>query len=173
MEGEIRDIFKDGISKGFGKLTFLLKINGDYDPYIPITEQLMLKIFDGKKTFLPIKEIEDIGIVFNSEEIRNFGNFWVELANYFDKDIQKKIEEAKLQAEKLKQINETKYPRSNIRIVLDIIEELKEKIGKNIPIEEILNKTKEEGIENLQDILKIMKNEGLIFEAKENVYQMV
>jgi len=67
----------------------------------------------------------------------------------------------------------TSSQRSKIRIVLDIIEELTGSIGKNVPIEEIIRKGKEQGVERTEDIIKRMKEEGLIFEPKPKVIQKV
>lgn len=67
----------------------------------------------------------------------------------------------------------TSDQRSKIRIVLDIIEELSTAIGKNIPVEEIFRRAKEEGVERPDDIIKRMKTEGLIFEPRPNIIQKV
>ena len=57
--------------------------------------------------------------------------------------------------------------------MLDVIEELHAAIGKNIPVEEILRRAKEQGVERPEDIIKRMKEEGLIFEPKPRVIQKV
>jgi len=67
----------------------------------------------------------------------------------------------------------TSSQRSKIRIVLDVIEELSNVIGKNVPIEEIIKKGKEQGVERTEDIIKKMKEEGLIFEPKPRVIQKI
>jgi len=67
----------------------------------------------------------------------------------------------------------TSAQRSKIRIVLDVIGELHAAIGKNIPVEEIYRKAKEQGVERPEDIIKKMKEEGLIFEPKPRVIQKV
>ncbi len=67
----------------------------------------------------------------------------------------------------------TSAQRSKIRIVLDIIEELHGVIGKNIPVEEILRRAREQGVERPEDIIKRMKEEGLIFDPEPNVIQKV
>jgi len=67
----------------------------------------------------------------------------------------------------------TSSQRSKIRIILDIIEELTEAIGKNVPVEEVIRKGKEQGVERTEDIIKRMKEEGLIFEPKPRVIQKI
>ncbi|MBD3155684.1 MAG: AAA family ATPase [Candidatus Aenigmarchaeota archaeon] len=67
----------------------------------------------------------------------------------------------------------TSSQRSKIRIMLDVIDELHANIGKNIPLEEIIRRAKEEGVERPEDILKKMKEEGLVFEPKPRVIQKV
>ncbi|HDD71559.1 MAG TPA: hypothetical protein ENF99_01055 [Candidatus Aenigmarchaeota archaeon] len=63
--------------------------------------------------------------------------------------------------------------RSKIRIVLDVIEELSQTYGKSIPVEEIIRKAKESGVENAEDIIKSMKNEGVIFEPSPGFIQKI
>ena len=67
----------------------------------------------------------------------------------------------------------TSSQRSKIRIVLDVIEELTKIIGKTIPVEEIARRAREEGVENIDEILKGMKNEGLVFEPRPNFIQKI
>jgi replicative DNA helicase Mcm len=67
----------------------------------------------------------------------------------------------------------TSAQRSKIRIVLDIIEDLTNNIGKNIPTEEVIKRAKEEGVERPDDIIRKMKEEGLIFEPKPRVLQKI
>jgi replicative DNA helicase Mcm len=67
----------------------------------------------------------------------------------------------------------TSAQRSKIRIVLDVIEELTKIIGKTIPVEEIARRAREEGVEDVDEILKGMKNEGLIFEPRPNFIQKI
>lgn len=58
----------------------------------------------------------------------------------------------------------TSAQRSKIRIVLDVIEELEKEIGKKIPVDEIVKRSREQGVDNVDEILRKMKNEGMIFE---------
>ena len=67
----------------------------------------------------------------------------------------------------------TSAQRSKIRIVLDILEELHNAIGKTIPVDEIIKRGKEEGVDDVEDILKRMKREGMIFEPRPNFIQKV
>jgi len=63
--------------------------------------------------------------------------------------------------------------RSKIRIVLDVIEELTGVIGKIIPTDEITRRARDEGVDDVDDILRKMKNEGLIFEPKPGYLQKI
>ena len=67
----------------------------------------------------------------------------------------------------------TSSQRSKIRIVLDVIEELTKIIGKTIPVGEIARRAREEGVEDVDEILKGMKNEGLVFEPKPGFIQKI
>ncbi len=55
--------------------------------------------------------------------------------------------------------------RSNISVVKDIIKELEGQIGKQIPVDDILLKVKERGLdpEKAEDIIDVLKKEGVIF----------
>jgi replicative DNA helicase Mcm len=55
--------------------------------------------------------------------------------------------------------------RSNISVIKDIIKELEGQIGKQIPVDDILLKVKEKGldVEKAEDILDVLKKEGVIF----------
>ena len=97
--------------------------------------------FTGKRKYVPPNYEGDV----DTEEFRKFGQFFIDLANKFDK----LIENHKLEIEKLqknKTIHENNYQRSDVRIILDIMDELKESTGKNIPFEEVLRRTNGEGI---------------------------
>ena len=63
--------------------------------------------------------------------------------------------------------------RSKIRIVLDIIDELTGVIGKTIPEEEITRRAREEGVDDVDEILRRMKNEGLVFSPRPNYLQKI
>jgi replicative DNA helicase Mcm len=67
----------------------------------------------------------------------------------------------------------TSSQRGKIRTVLDIIDELTRLIGKTIPVEEVAKRAKEEGVENFEEILRKMLNEGLIFSPRPNFLQKV
>jgi len=67
----------------------------------------------------------------------------------------------------------TSAQRSKIRTVLDILEELHETIGKTIPVDEVIKRAKEQGVMNVEDILRRMKSEGMIFEPKPHFIQKV
>ena len=59
----------------------------------------------------------------------------------------------------------TASTRSNINIIKDIIKELEGLIGKQIPMDDILLKAKDKGMdpERAEDILDVLKKEGVIF----------
>jgi len=67
----------------------------------------------------------------------------------------------------------TSAQRSKIRIVLDIINELTETTGKMIPVDEITRRSRDQGVENADQILRKMKNEGMIFEPRPNHIQKI
>lgn len=67
----------------------------------------------------------------------------------------------------------TSSQRNKIRVVLDIIDELTAVIGKNIPEEEIVRRAKEEGVDDVEDILRRMKNEGLVFSPRPDYLQKI
>ena len=57
----------------------------------------------------------------------------------------------------------TAAQRSKIRVVLDVIDELEVKYGKEIPQDEIIRRAREEGVANADEILKKMQREGIIY----------
>jgi len=67
----------------------------------------------------------------------------------------------------------TSAQRSKIRIVLDVIEELTKAIGKTIPEDELTKRAREEGVDDVDDILRRMKNEGLVFSPKPGFVQKI
>jgi DNA replicative helicase MCM subunit Mcm2 (Cdc46/Mcm family) len=67
----------------------------------------------------------------------------------------------------------TSAQRSKIRVVLDAIEELGKAFGKNIPIDEVVRKAKAQGVENAEDIVKKMLNEGMLFSPQPHIIQKI
>ncbi|MFH7882112.1 MAG: LAGLIDADG family homing endonuclease [Candidatus Aenigmatarchaeota archaeon] len=63
--------------------------------------------------------------------------------------------------------------RGKIRIMLDIIEELSQTFGKNIPVDEVMRRAKESGVDNPENILRNMKSEGVIFEPSPGFIQKI
>jgi len=64
--------------------------------------------------------------------------------------------------------------RSKIRIVLDIIDELQNTMGgKTIPTDELIKKAKEQNITDIDQIIRKMKDEGMIFEPRSGFIQKV
>jgi replicative DNA helicase Mcm len=59
----------------------------------------------------------------------------------------------------------TASQRSNLSVVKEIIKELEGLIGKQIPVDDILLKAKDRGMdsEKAEDILDVLKKEGVIF----------
>ncbi len=66
----------------------------------------------------------------------------------------------------------TSKERSNIRIVLDIIEELSKK-KKEMLVAEIEDRAKKEGVENPEEIIERLKREGMLFEPSPGYVQKV
>ena len=67
----------------------------------------------------------------------------------------------------------TSAQRSKIRVVLDVLDELTKIYGKEIPYGDIINKTKEQGVENPEEILRRMQQEGMIFSPRVDFYSKV
>ncbi|MFZ3076932.1 MAG: ATP-binding protein [Candidatus Aenigmatarchaeota archaeon] len=61
--------------------------------------------------------------------------------------------------------------RSKIRILLDVIEALEKRIGKQIPKEDIIAEAEDHGLKGVDDMIQKMKSEGMLFEPKHNVIQ--
>jgi replicative DNA helicase Mcm len=60
----------------------------------------------------------------------------------------------------------TAMQRSKIRTVVSIIEELEKVQGKEIPYDDVVKKAKVSGIEDIEDILRKMQQEGIIYSPK-------
>jgi len=67
----------------------------------------------------------------------------------------------------------TSSQRNKIRMLLDVISELEEKLGKNVSIEDVKAAAEEQGIENVDEILEKLKHEGLIFQPKPGFIRRV
>ena len=67
----------------------------------------------------------------------------------------------------------TAAQRSKIRIMLDILDELTNVYGKEIPVGDIIKMAKEQNVENPDDILRKMQQEGIIFSPKLDFYSKV
>ncbi|MBS3052670.1 MAG: minichromosome maintenance protein MCM [Candidatus Aenigmarchaeota archaeon] len=63
--------------------------------------------------------------------------------------------------------------RSKIRIVLDVIEELSRDMGKTIPVDELIKRAQEQGVDNVENIIKSMLNEGTLFSPKTGFIQKI
>jgi MoxR-like ATPase len=60
----------------------------------------------------------------------------------------------------------TAMQRSKIRTVISIIEDMEKTYGKEIPFDEILKRGKASGIEDIEDILRKMQQEGVIYSPR-------
>jgi replicative DNA helicase Mcm len=60
----------------------------------------------------------------------------------------------------------TAAQRSKIRTVVSIIEEMEKVQGKEIPFDDIVKKAKASGIEDIEDILRKMQQEGVIYSPR-------
>ena len=67
----------------------------------------------------------------------------------------------------------TSAQRSKIRIMMDVIEDLSAVTGKEIPTDEIARKAREEGVENPEEILRKMLNEGMLFSPSPGKIQKI
>lgn len=63
--------------------------------------------------------------------------------------------------------------RSKIRKMMEIIERLEREIGKQIPREDVLAAAQDEGIKDAEELLNLLKREGLIFEPRQGMIQKV
>ena len=64
--------------------------------------------------------------------------------------------------------------RSNIRIVLDVIERMsKEMNTKTIPMSDVIVRAREEGVKNADEIIRSMLNEGTLFSPKIGFIQRI
>ncbi len=61
--------------------------------------------------------------------------------------------------------------RSKIRILMDVIEALEKRIGKQIPKEDIIAEAEDHGLKGVDEMIQKMKSEGMLFEPKHNVIQ--
>ena len=63
--------------------------------------------------------------------------------------------------------------RSRIYTMLTILDDLIEKVGKAVPIEDILNEAKERGIENIDasELIRKLKEKGDLYEPKPGFIQ--
>jgi len=69
----------------------------------------------------------------------------------------------------------TKVRRDRARSVRDIIKELEEDYGEEIPIEEVLDRAEEEGMERdkAEEIIDVMKRDGILFSPGSGVIKFV
>jgi replicative DNA helicase Mcm len=63
--------------------------------------------------------------------------------------------------------------RNKMRIVLDTLSELHEIMGKSVPMDEVIKRCVEQGVDNADEIIRKMKSEGLVFEPKPGFVQKV
>jgi replicative DNA helicase Mcm len=60
----------------------------------------------------------------------------------------------------------TTAQRSKIRVVLDLIDELSLVYGKNVPLQELISRAREAGVDGVEGILRKMQREGIVFSPK-------
>ena len=65
--------------------------------------------------------------------------------------------------------------RGKISLLRDIIEQLESRIGKTIPLEDVIAEAEEKGIteDKVEEIIDRMKREGLVFEPKTGFIQRI
>lgn len=61
----------------------------------------------------------------------------------------------------------TAAQRSRIRVMVDVIDDLTKKYGRDIPVEDILKQARTEGLDMPEDILRKMLNEGMLFSPRQ------
>jgi len=67
----------------------------------------------------------------------------------------------------------TAAQRSKIRVVLDVIDELGKAFGKNIPQDEVIRKAREQGVDNADEMIRKMLNEGILFSPQPHIIQKI
>ncbi|MFP4045555.1 MAG: minichromosome maintenance protein MCM [Candidatus Aenigmatarchaeota archaeon] len=63
--------------------------------------------------------------------------------------------------------------RSKIRIVMDILTDLEEDIGKNVPEQDLIAELEDEGVSNPEKVLREMKSKGMVFEPRPGHIQKI
>lgn len=67
----------------------------------------------------------------------------------------------------------TASQRNKIVIVKELIEELEEKIGKTIPLDDLVKEAEEKGIKDIDEVIEKLKRSGDIFEPKRGFIQRI
>jgi replicative DNA helicase Mcm len=67
----------------------------------------------------------------------------------------------------------TSAQRSKIRIMLDIIEELTNTFGKEIPVDEIIRRAKDQKVDDAEEILRKMQYEGIVYSPRNGFISKV
>jgi replicative DNA helicase Mcm len=72
-------------------------------------------------------------------------------------------------------VGTTKTRRDRARSIRDIIKELENEYGEEVPLEEVLDLAEEEGMERgkAEDIIEVMKRDGLLFSPGSGVIKFV
>lgn len=76
-------------------------------------------------------------------------------------------ETGKFDIDKAEGLKTTSAQRNKIRMMLDVIDELGSLHGKDIPVDEILRRSREAGVERADDILRKMLQEGMLFQPRQ------
>jgi len=67
----------------------------------------------------------------------------------------------------------TATQRSRIRALLDLISELENTFGKNVPVEEIKKRANQQNISNVDDLIRKMIDEGVVFEPSIGIIKRI
>jgi replicative DNA helicase Mcm len=76
-------------------------------------------------------------------------------------------ETGKYDIDRMEGAKSTAAQRSKIRVMIDVIDDISRRVGKDVPVEDLLKQARQEGLENAEDILRKMLNEGLIFQPRQ------
>lgn len=63
----------------------------------------------------------------------------------------------------------TAAQRSKIRTIMSLIDDLEKTYGKEIPQDELIGKAREEGVENAEEMIRKLKQEGVLYSPKPGV----
>jgi len=76
-------------------------------------------------------------------------------------------ETGKIDIDRMEGAKSTAAQRSRIRILMDVIDDISRRVGKDVPVEDVIKQARQEGLDNPEDVLRKMLNEGLIFQPRQ------